>query len=248
MSRPKIGKKLMPLVERDAECTIVVLVYRSLRWLDWCMEGVERAQNKTRYRWLVVSNDGTDEVRNDPRVDIDWENKDTAGKKYPDPEVMKGIYAAWTEGVLNSPTQWCILMNTDMYMSDYAIDELVALKRSAPKSLPCSLLVESGRIPSAMPERVRNFGRNPHEFDAEAFTKHAASIRNRAAYEPGRLFQPVLFDRQEFFDLGGYPAGNVGGVSGDKILFNRYVAAGYDWVTCLGSVVAHIQTGETEWP
>ena len=66
--------------------------------------------------------------------------------------------------------------------------------------------------------------------------------------EPGRLFGPTLFDRQEWMDFGMYPEGNPGGVPGDRVLYERYQAAGWKWLTCTGSVVAHLQTGEQEWP
>jgi hypothetical protein len=227
-------------VERGAEVTLVVLVYRSLRWLDWCMEGVDSSRNETRYRWLVVANDATDEVRRDPRIGVDFRNDDP-GEPY-----INRVYRAWNEGVLNSPTQHCILLNSDMYASDHAIDELM-LKADS-RYLPCGLLVENGRINSGMPEYVRNFGTNPENFQRKAFTDYAYSIRNEDSVEPGRLFQPVLLERQAFADLGGYPQGNVGGVSGDRILFDRYIAAGYEWVTCLGSVWYHCQEGEMRWP
>lgn len=232
----------MPRVERDAEVTLVVLVYRSLKWLDWCMEGVDSSRQEVRYRWCVVGNDATDEVRADPRITVDYQNAD------PSEHYIARVYRAWTEGVLNSPTQHCILANTDMRCSDGALDELWMWKLGNPKSLPCGLLLEHGRIPSGMPEYVHDFGTNPENFQREAFLKRAAELRKPTRVEKGRLFQPVLFDRQEYFDLGGYPEGNIGGVSGDKILFDKYVAAGFEWVTCKGSVWYHAQEGETRWP
>jgi len=232
----------MPRVERNAEVTLVVLVYRSLRWLDFCMEGVDSSKQETRYRWCVVSNDGAPEVRTDPRVDVDWENED------PNEHYIARTYRAWNEGMLNASTNLVILLNTDMYFTNWCIDELIETYTQNPQSLPCSLLVENGRIRSAMSEYVQDFGTNPDNFRLEEFQNHADKIRQRGKTEPGRLFQPVLFDRQQFFDLGAYPCGNIGGVSGDKILFDRYVQAGFNWVTCLGSVVAHIQEGETRWP
>jgi hypothetical protein len=230
----------MPRVERDAECTLVVLVYRSLRWLDFCMEGVDSSRNETRYRWLVVANDATEEVRSDPRIGVDFRN-DNPGEHY-----IARTYRAWNEGVLNSPTQHCILLNSDMYASDHAIDELMAHKAAG--WLSCGLLVENGRINSGMPEYVRDFGTNPDNFQREAFMRHARSVNGDGRTEPGRLFQPVLLERQAFLDMGGYPHGNIGGVSGDRILFDRYVAAGYEWITCLGSVWYHAQEGEMRWP
>lgn len=232
----------MPLVERDAEVTLVTLVYRSLRWLDFVMDGVERSQQRTRYRWLVVANDATEKVEADERVSVLWHNDD------PEAHYIGRVYAAWNEGVKLAPTQWCILLNSDMYASDYAIDELMLAKRRNPQSLPCGLLVESGRIPSGMPEYVAALGTNPQEFQRDNFLALAADLRQRDKLEDGRLFMPVLLDRQQFLDVGGYPPGNIGGVSGDRILFDRYRMAGYRWVTARGSVWYHAQEGEMRWP
>ena len=232
----------MPQVDRDAEVTLVVLIYRSLKWLDFCMEGVESSKQDIRYRWCIVANDATEEVRNDPRITVDWQNADP-GEHY-----ISRVYRAWNEGVLNSLTPLCLLMNSDMLCTDHAIDELVEQKTTNRRSLPCGLLIENGRINSGMPEHVQDFGTNPENFRRDDFLRHAATIRQPRTTEVGRLFQPVVFERQEFMDMGGYPIGNIGGVSGDRILFDKYVKAGFEWVTCLGSVWAHVQEGEQRWP
>lgn len=231
----------MPRVERDAEVTLVVLVYRSLRWLDFCMDGVDSSKTEARYRWMVVANDATEEVRDDPRITVDWRNED------PKEHYLARTYRAWNEGVLCATTNWVILINSDMFCSGHAIDELVAAKRNDFTALPCGLLVEQGRIASGMPEFVADYGTTPDNFRRDDFLLHADSIRKDST-EPGRLYQPVLFDRQEYFDLGSYPEGNIGGISGDKILFDRYVKAGFKWLTCLGSVWYHAQEGEMRWP
>lgn len=233
----------MPRVETGAEVTIVVLVYRSLRWLTWCMEGLDSSRQKTKYRWLVVSNDGTDEVRRDPRISVDWQNVN------PKAFYIENVYRAWNEGVLAAPTQWVILMNSDMLGSSEWVDYLMDAKRAKPMSVPTSLLVESGRLPSGMPEYVQNFGLHPDEFRRKEFLQHAAGLRlahNKT--EPGRLYMPCLFDRQEFQDIGRYPEGNPPGTTGDKDLFARYAAAGFEHVTAMGSVVYHAQLGEQNWP
>jgi len=230
----------MPRVEAAAEVTLVVLVYRSLKWLDWCMAGVDSSRNATRYRWLVVANDATEEVKRDPRVAVEYENADP-GEFY-----INRVYRAWNDGVLNATTPLVVLINNDMYASDGWLDELMTVKHSDPATVPTSLLVESGRLPSGMPEHVRDFGRNPEEFDAAAFRQHALTIA-QPGIEPGRLYMPILVDRQEFFDVGGYPEGNPPGTTGDKDLIRRYAEAGYKHVTALGSVVFHVQCGEQEW-
>ena len=231
----------MPLVERGAEVTLVVLVYRSLKWLDWVMEGVSQSQNETRYRWLVVANDATDEVRADPRISVDFRNDDP-GEFY-----INRVYRAWNAGVLEAPTQLVCMLNSDMWGANGWLDALMAARASG-GCVPTSLLVESGKIPSAMPEFVRDFGQNPDDFDPEGFEKHAETIKRPGTTEPGRLFMPILVDRQEFFDVGGYPEGNPPGTTGDKDLIRRYAEAGIPHVTALGSVVYHVQTGEQVWP
>lgn len=238
----------MGRVDRGAEVTILTLVYKDLRWLDFVMDGVDGSRNKADYRWLVVANNASegvlDGLSSNRYSGLDWVDYDygDASAHY-----IRRVYAAWREGVALAKTPWVILVNTDMRPGDWAIDELVSWKRRDPMSLPCGLLVENGRIPSAMPEYCRDFGTTPETFHRKGWENHAAALYNKGAErgEPGRLFQPCLVDRQEFFDMGGYPEeGNVGGVSGDKILFDRYVACGFDWVTCLGSVWMHCQEGE----
>ena len=248
----------MPKVETDAEVTVVVLIYRSLKWLDWVMEGVDSSKNETRYRWLVVANDATEEVRADPRVDVDWQNED------PDEFYINRVYRAWNEGVLNAPTSLVVLLNSDMWTADYWLDELMEIKGSLmtraraitspgeiswkQKCVPTSLLVESGRLPSAMPEYVKDFGKNPEEFDRKGFMAHATNLRIPCDTGEGKLYMPILVDRQEFMDIGGYPEGNPPGTTGDKDLIRRYAEAGFTHVTALGSVVYHVQCGEQEWP
>lgn len=234
----------MPRVEDSAEVTLAVLVYRSTAWLDFVMQQVESTKQETPYRWLVVANDATHEVRSDPRVSVDFMSS-CHGSRYP--HNIGGIYEAWNEAVLQSRTEAVILMNSDMVPYHWAIDALMAESAAGP-CLPCGLLVENGRIISGMPELVRNFGTNPDNFDAVAFQGYAKSLSREPVREPGRLFMPVLVNRQEFLDLGGYPAGNFGGVSGDRALFRRYEASGFKWVTRRDSIWYHFQEGETRWP
>lgn len=232
----------MPRVERDAEVTLVVLTYRSLRWLDWCQQSVEDSKGSTRYRWLVVSNDATEEVENDPRVRLRWRNDD------PQEFYINRVYRAWNAGVLEATTSWVVMLNSDMATSDYWLDELMAVKHADRRTVPTSNLIESGRLPSGIPEHVENHGMHPDEFNREKFVLHAENIRILNTTMPGRLYMPILIDRQEFYDIGMYPECNPPGTTGDKDLIRRYVEAGYQHVTALGSVVYHAVTGEQSWP
>ena len=232
----------MPRVDRDAAVTLVVLVYRSLKWLDFVMKGVDSAEGWTKYKWCVVANDATDEVRNDPRITVDWQNEN------PDEFYINRVYRAWNEGVLNAITPWVVMLNSDMWPSDHWLDELLEIKGRDNETVPTSLLVESGRLESAMPEYVEDFGKNPEEFKKTGFLTHAVRLKRPGKLEPGRLYMPILVDRQEFFDIGGYPEGNPPGTTGDKDLIRRYAEAGFKHVTAMGSVVYHCQEGEQRWP
>lgn len=231
----------MPRVEKGAEVTVVTLVYRSLRWLDFVMEGVDRAGTETRYRWLVVANDATEEVRRDPRIGLDFRNEDPAEWYIP------RVYRAWNAGVEAARTQWVVMLNSDMFPADGWLDALVEAKHNDPMTVPTSLLVESGKVPSGMPEFVKDFGRTPEQFQRDAFLAHARTI-DLPGIAPGRLYMPIIVDRQEFSDVGGYPEGNPPGTTGDKDLIRRYAERGFQHVTALGSVVYHCVMGEQEWP
>ena len=219
--------------------TVAMLIYRSPAWLSFALEGLSWARNRTPYRTMVVGNDAEPQVMDTGRVDVDHRNDDP-GEYY-----LNRVYRAWNRAVESAETDWVALISSDMYVSDYWLDSLVQRKIADQRTLPNPLFVESGRIPSAMPEYVRDFGTTVDGFNRDDWQRHAQflRLRNEGKCEPGRLFSPLV-DRREFADIGGYPPGNVNGVSGDRILFDKYAAAGYKWVTCLDSVVYHTQEGE----
>ena len=215
-----------------------MLVYRDPSWLAFALEGLAWSRNETPYRIFVLGNDAEPSVVSTGRLDSEIRSN-TAGEHY-----LKSVYRAWNACVQQAQTELVCLMNSDMAVSDYWLDELVGAYQSDYKILPCSLLVESGRIPSAMPEYVRNFGLTREEFDADGWKAHADGIRKRGETEPGRLYMPCLFERSTFMRLGGYPEGNPEGTTGDKDLFSRFASDGYRHLTALGSVVYHVQEGE----
>ena len=229
----------VPLVQTDAEVTVCTLVYREPRWIDWWKEGLAQAKTETRYRTLVLANDPEPKVRESECWDYQFTNDDPDSEHY-----MVRVYRAWNHVIMNSPTQWVMMMSNDMWGYDYWLDELMEAKRKDNKTLPCSLLVENGHIPSAMPEYVKDLGRTPDTFQVPEFKEFAATLRKPGETESGRLFGPTLFDRQEFYDIGMYAEGYVDGVPADRVLYESYMKAGYKWITVKGSIVAHLQNGE----
>lgn len=218
---------------------MATLVYKDPAWLSFVLEGLAWARSRTPYRVLVVGNDPVEDVVATGRLDSIITNSDR-----PALTRIGRVYRAWCHAVEIAETPLVALINSDHYVSDYWLDELVAAKKAEPMSVPTSLQVESGRIPSAMPEYVRDFGLTPDTFDRDGFREHAASLREPGRIEPGRLYMPCLLERDTFMRLGGYPHCNPPGTTGDKFFFAQLAAAGYRHTTVHGSVTAHIQEGE----
>ena len=140
-----------------SEVSVAMLTYRDLRWARWALEGLNAAKNDTSWRPWLVGCDPEPQVRNSGALHVIHESKNPA-EFY-----INRVYRAWNAAVQSARTQWVALINSDMYVSDWWLDELVACKSGRPKSLPTSLLVESGRIPSAMPEYAQNLGESRTE-------------------------------------------------------------------------------------
>lgn len=221
-----------------SDVTACVLIYRSTAWLDFVLRGLDRARTDIPYELMVLGNDPEPHIRADPRVTNCFFNAD------PSEYFINRIYRAMNHAAAIATTRFIVYLNSDMFVSDFWLD---ALLRTAGRggTLPTSLLVESGRLESALPEYARNFGRTPQTFDTDGFIRHAESIRRREVLELGRLYGPVLFDRSVFLRVGGYPEGNPPGTTGDRALFEKYCAAtAAVHVTDCGSVVYHVQCGE----
>ena len=217
--------------------TVSFLTYQKPEWMAMTLEGLAYAKSRTPFRIQVVGLDATEEVRATGRLDVDYRTPPDSGLTR-----LGRIYKAWNVAVESAGDGLVALLNDDMVVSDYWLDELVDTMYTEP-CVPTSLLIESGRIPSAIPEHVRNHGLSPEEFDAEGFRSHAAAIRRPGVVGEGRLYMPCLFQREQFLQLGGYPPGNPEGTTGDKDLFARFARAGYRHVECAGSVTYHVQTG-----
>ena len=220
--------------------TVGILIYHDPRWLSFVLDGLEAARTEhVHWRPYVYANDPTPAVAADHRVTFVHRSQD------PSVHYLTRVYQAWNDLVRRSPTELVVLLNSDMVVSDGWLDSLYAAWQVDPKALPTSLLVESGRQVSAFPEYVANFGLHPNEFDATAWRQHAALIREPGRTSKGRLYMPVLFQRDAFLAVGGYPPGNLSATqTGDRVLFQRLADAGFRHVTCHGSVVYHVGEGE----
>lgn len=222
--------------------TVGMLAYKDPRWVEFALEGLMNTQGPPD-QIIVLGNDPSPELVASGLLTHTFVNPD------PNEYYLNRVYRAWNHLVKICDTELIVLMNSDMYVSDWWLHNLLDAYHWDQSTVPCSLLVESGRIPSAMPEWVRALGTTPETFDRETFNHLCCSLRagfgtREHQIEPGRLYMPVMFRRQDFLELGGYPEGNVNGVPGDQILFNKYKDAGYKHITVKNSVVYHVQEGE----
>jgi len=216
--------------------TVIGLIYKSKEYLSFLLDGIHRTKNEMPFESLIVGCDPEPHVEADFRLNAIFRNE---------PENLTAspgfrTYHAWNYGATIANTPFICFIGSDMYGYDHWLDELMTPVMENPKTIATSLLVENGRIPSAFPEHVKDFGNPTRGFDLAAFRAHAASIRKPGVYSRGRLNQPVIFDRADFVGRGGFPTLD----GGDVDLFKTMVGQGYDWITCEGSVVYHTMRGE----
>jgi hypothetical protein len=256
--------------------TVAMLIYRSPEWLRFALEQLALARNDVEYEVLVIGNDASSRVQDwvQKYGQLVHENQPRGGDSHlisalceypirdygiefryiehrnPDPYAyyMGRIYRAWNRAVEESRTDYVALVNSDMSFADHWLDELLAMRDEFP-CLPTSLLIESGRVPSGLPDQVRDFGRHWSTFDRAAFLARAEQIRDGTGRRmAGGLFMPVLFKRSEFLAAGGYPIQVRDHVlASDADLFQRFEnEMKRPHVTAVRSVVYHVQRGEME--
>lgn len=218
--------------------TVAMLAYKSSRWADFAVKGLQESENRVPYLMMVVGNDPSAELERSGRLTHVYRDP------HPEAHYLSRVYRAWNFAIQNCKTPWIVLINSDMRVSDHWLDELVRLKMEIPKSVPTSLLVESGRIHSAFPEYVRNLGTTTHDPKMMMWRSVSDSVRERGVHAPGRLYMPCLLECDTFLASGGYPPGNIGGIPGDQIAFSQLGRLGFHHFTCMGSVVYHTQEGE----
>lgn len=225
------------------DVTVGLLIYKSTEWLDFVLEGLAQTKNNTPYKIMVVANDPTPTIEKDPRVTHVWRNEDTSEW------CIRRVYKAWNAVVNLADTPLIALLNSDMYVSDYWLDNLVKHYVSG-KTVLTSLIVESGRIPSKFASHVKNLGTEPSTFDREAWRLLADFKRQLYPNKltNGGLYMPVLLGKKDALAAGGYPEDECpsDSVSGDVRFFSSLLGVGCVHHTVMDSVVYHVQKGEMQ--
>ena len=124
-------------------------------------------------------------------------------------------------------------------------------------NIPCSRLVESGKLLSGDYAITKNFGQSVTDLQISEWQKFALkNIKHKI--KKGGLYMPCLFYKEIFVKSGMYPEGNIykdgigtlnGNVikSGDKYFFELLEKNfNLKHMTIFNSLVYHIQEGEKD--
>jgi hypothetical protein len=124
-------------------------------------------------------------------------------------------------------------------------------------NLPCSRLVESGKMSSGKYGISQDFGRTPNTINYKKWEEYVYDTSINDTY-PGGLFMPCIFEKNLFIKSGMYPEGNIyntgvgnfGDIfidSGDNYFFKKIIREyGLNHITVFDSLVYHIQEGEKD--
>ena len=238
---------------------IIGMIYKSPKYLDFMI-------NK------VISNSWSDNynvslriIANDPSQNLSDYIKshqipyiDTYIDPHPNEYYLNRVYRAWNYGGNTSKADIIVFINSDMAFSQGWLDNL--LKHLDDKTIPCSRLVESGKMPSGQHAISKNFGRHPDQYDDAGFNSFAKKISEDSVVKLGGLYMPCAFYTKDFKKSLGYPEGNLYNegvgksnskffMSGDDYFFHENkTMKTKNHITVFDSIVYHMQEGEMDEP
>lgn len=248
------GKLISPKIKRNVE--IISLIFKSVDYLNLIYNEL-KSDNCKLDGWdvtlRIIANDATPEViEHLKELDIPY-------TIYNDPKpndyYLNRVYRCWNYAGETSKADNICFVNSDMVFSKGWLTNL--LKHHDGVTIPCSRLVESGKLLSGQHAVSSNCGRSPKEIDYEVWNTIANQLKQSVVVDGG-LFMPCIFETKKFIDSGMYPEGNIydNGVgnlgrfikSGDAFYFQDVLGTkfGMKHVTVCDSLVYHIQEGEKD--
>lgn len=237
---------------------IITLVYKSPSYLNLIAGELQKTLDEHEEDLLfdvqakIIGNDPTDEIAKLlPQCNLPY-------LIYHDPEpnshYLGRVYSAYNYGGFNSSAELICFVNSDMVFHRGWLANL--LKHYDGVNIPCSRLVESGKMRSGAWGISYNFGRTPETIDREGFYEFCRQISRDKLVRSG-LYMPCLLNKELFIKTGGFPRGNIyeSGpgrrdskfvMSGDQYYFYEVLEKEYGLRHCtvLDSLVLHIQEGE----
>jgi len=243
------------------EIELIALIYKSVDYLKMIVEQLTSQNNQVQgwdVTYRVIANDASSEV-------LDYLQKnDINYSVYNDPRpndfYLNRVYRCWNYGAETSESSNICFVNSDMVFSKDWLANL--LKHHDGTNIPCSRLVESGKMTSGTHGVSKYFGNHPRNISYSDW-ENWVSESSRDQVFSGGLYMPCVFETERFVSSGGYPEGNVfyengrlvAGypndrpvmLSGDAFCFvNLEKKYGMRHITVFDSLVYHIQEGEKD--
>lgn len=236
---------------------IIALIYKSVAYLNFIYDQLKSDHCKVPgwdIKLRIVANDATPAVLERLRtLDIPYTvYNDLKLNDY----YLNRVYRCWNYAGYTSQCDNICFVNSDMAFSVDWLKNL--LKHHDGVNIPCSRLIESGKMPSGKYGISYNVGKHPSEFDTQKWNTYVKQIKQDSTH-PGGLFMPCVFETKRFIKSGMYPEGNIyadgqgtlsGPVlkSGDAHFFYDVLEKkfGMKHITVFDSVVYHIQEGEMD--
>jgi hypothetical protein len=242
---------------------VVSLVYRSVDYLHFIVNQLKSDRCKVD-GWdvgvRVLANNASQEVIDElPKLGINYTifNGNYNSNEY----YINKVYRGYNQCVITSEYDNVCLVNSDDVFSKDWLKNL--LKHHDGVNIPCSRLIESGKMPSGthgVNLGSLNFGRTPQTFNLAAFDEWVEQ-NSEDKILPQGLYMPCVFEKKRFIEAGMYPCGNVyhngigtynhGGHllwAGDDFFFHKILEEkfGMKHITVFDSPVYHIQEGEKD--
>jgi len=226
-------------------CDYLDLIYKELKSDNCKIEGWEISLR-------IVANDATPEVISKLKsLDIPYTIYNDSKPNY---YYLNRVYRCWNHAGETSKADNICFVNSDMVFSKDWLSNL--LKHHNGNNIPCSRLIESGKMLSGLHAVSRNCGRNPKNIDYNLWNNVVAETKQDEV-KYGGLFMPCIFETKRFIESGMYPEGNIytDGIG----TLNGFIQSGDDWyfkklnkeygmkhITVFDSLVYHIQEGEKD--
>ena len=238
---------------------VISLIYNSVDYLKMIISELQSDNCKVdgwNVHIRIVANDANEKV-------LEYlKNSSVPYTIYNDPEpdafYLNRVYRCWNHAAQTSQYDTICFVNSDMVFSKNWLANL--LKHHDGINIPCSRLVESGRLRSGLYGIEQDFGRHPKDINRKAFNEFAQK-QSEDIVKANGLYMPCVFEKSRFIEAGMYPEGNMfkEGVdlvcgypndrpvfmSGDRFFFNDLQSDyGMKHITVFDSMVYHIQEGE----
>lgn len=238
--------------------SIACLIYKSVRWLKFVYEQVQKHTDMSNKEFYFVANDACNDVLNYLQENniphYIHNNTEEQRKEW----YINNVYRAWNTAGRVAKGEYIVFINSDMAFTPGWLDKLE--NNITESSVICSRLVERGIMRSGLYGIEKNFGDRPENYLESDFVYFANSVAKNIICDGG-LYMPMLIKKEHIEKIGYFPEGNVvpgsdryhpiyavqgesDCISGDKIFVEKLKDIGIQHKTHFNSIVYHFQQGE----